>query len=61
MRVDLDVKFDEKDYVKSMGAKWDGARRVWYLENPETETLNHLLKYVKYPALLKSSKSKKEK
>lgn len=27
----LDVPFAEKDRVKRLGAKWDGAMRKWYI------------------------------
>ena len=35
MRVDLKVPFREKDLAKKRGARWDPARRVWYVENVE--------------------------
>jgi hypothetical protein len=31
MRIDLNVPFGEKDQAKMLGAKWDPARRVWYV------------------------------
>ena len=31
MRADLTVRFHEKDEVKSLGAEWDPAARVWYV------------------------------
>ena len=31
MRVDLDVPFKDKDEAKRLGAKWDIARRRWYV------------------------------
>ncbi|MFT4174225.1 MAG: DUF5710 domain-containing protein [Rhodocyclaceae bacterium] len=33
MRVDLRVPFAEKDEAKRLGAKWDPAKRVWYVVN----------------------------
>jgi Domain of unknown function (DUF5710) len=30
-RVDLQVPFQEKDEAKQLGARWDGAKRVWYV------------------------------
>lgn len=30
-RVDLKVPFSEKDQVKSLGARWDGERKIWYV------------------------------
>jgi hypothetical protein len=35
MRIDLEVPFAEKDLAKKRGARWDLARQVWYIENPE--------------------------
>ena len=33
MRTNLKVSFAEKDKVKALGARWDPALKVWYLEN----------------------------
>lgn len=33
MRTFLKVSFAEKDQVKALGARWDPARKVWYVEN----------------------------
>ncbi len=33
MRTNLNVTFPEKDEAKRLGAKWDTARKVWYVEN----------------------------
>ena len=33
MRTNLQVPFAEKDDAKRLGAKWDAARKVWYIEN----------------------------
>lgn len=35
MRIDLKVPYEEKDAAKKLGARWDGARRVWYLIDPQ--------------------------
>ena len=34
-RVDLSTSFDEKDEVKSMGAKWDKTTKKWYITGDE--------------------------
>ena len=31
MRLDLKVPFAEKDAAKKLGARWDAARKVWYV------------------------------
>ncbi|GAB3256874.1 DUF5710 domain-containing protein [Chitinimonas naiadis] len=33
MRTNLVVPFAEKDKAKKLGARWDPARKVWYVEN----------------------------
>lgn len=33
MRVNLKVPFAEKDGAKKLGAKWDAARKIWYVES----------------------------
>lgn len=33
MRTNLKVNFAEKDKVKALGARWDPALKVWYIEN----------------------------
>lgn len=35
VRVDLKVPFAEKDKAKRLGARWDAAKRVWYVEDKE--------------------------
>jgi hypothetical protein len=31
MRINLVTPFEEKDTVKALGARWDAARKVWYI------------------------------
>lgn len=33
MRTNLKVPFAEKDEAKKLGARWDAARKIWYVEN----------------------------
>ena len=33
MRINLQVPFVEKDAVKALGARWDGALKVWYIKD----------------------------
>lgn len=35
MRTNLKVPFQEKDKARALGAKWDLARRTWYIEDME--------------------------
>ena len=35
MRTNLKVPYDEKDDAKKLGARWDAARKTWYVENVE--------------------------
>ncbi|NMG43001.1 hypothetical protein GPA22_04560 [Aromatoleum toluvorans] len=32
MRMNLKVPFAEKDEAKKLGARWDAARKLWYIE-----------------------------
>ncbi len=38
MRINLTTPFAEKDQVKALGARWDVARKTWYIENVEDLT-----------------------
>jgi hypothetical protein len=33
MRLNLKVSFAEKDEAKKLGARWDAAQKVWYVES----------------------------
>lgn len=33
MRANLKVPFAEKDEAKKLGARWDAARKIWYVES----------------------------
>lgn len=33
MRTNLKVPFAEKDEAKKLGARWDAARKIWYVED----------------------------
>ncbi len=38
MRINLATPFAEKDQAKALGARWDAARKVWYVEDVEDLT-----------------------
>ncbi len=38
MRINLNCPYEEKDLAKHLGARWDGARKTWYIENIEDIT-----------------------
>ena len=44
MRVNLQVPYAEKDAAKRLGAQWDPARRVWYVQ--DLEKLEPFLKWM---------------
>lgn len=44
MRVDLNVPFSERNEVKKRGAKWDIARKVWYVV--DAENLEQFLRWI---------------
>ena len=33
MRINLVTPFAEKDAVKALGARWDAAKKLWYIED----------------------------
>ncbi|MBL8445178.1 MAG: hypothetical protein JNK52_14105 [Zoogloeaceae bacterium] len=33
MRMNLKVPFAEKDEAKKLGARWDAARKLWYIDD----------------------------
>jgi len=35
MRINLNCPYAEKDEAKSLGARWDAGRKVWYIEDVE--------------------------
>ena len=35
MRTNLQVPFAEKEAAKALGARWDGALKVWYVKDVE--------------------------
>lgn len=39
MRFDLKVPFAEKDAAKKLGARWDAARKLWYVADKADMTL----------------------
>lgn len=38
MRINLNCSYAEKDLAKSLGARWDIARKVWYIVDVEDLT-----------------------
>lgn len=55
MRVNLNVPFEQKDQAKRLGAKWDAARRIWYVE--DHPHLDHFAQWV--PSLAKKKSMEK--
>ena len=35
MRIDLKVPFPDNDKAKALGARWDIARKTWFIVDPE--------------------------
>lgn len=54
MRVNLRVPYAEKDEAKSLGARWDIARKTWYVV--DVEDLAPFLVWIQPGELLKASK-----
>lgn len=38
MRINLKTPFADKDAAKALGARWDGARKVWYITDVDDLT-----------------------
>lgn len=38
MRLNLKVPFAEKDEAKKLGARWDAARKIWYVDGKADST-----------------------
>ena len=52
MRIDLVTSFAEKEEAKALGARWDAAKRIWYVTDVEdlTPFLRWIPKAGKTPA-----------
>jgi len=48
----LQVPFSEKDEARRLGAKWNPARKLWYIEN--VEDMKPFLRWID-PSLLECS------
>ena len=44
MRINLVTPFAEKDAVKALGARWDGTRKVWYIQ--DVDDLSPFIKWI---------------
>jgi hypothetical protein len=38
MRINLKTPFADKDAAKALGARWDGAKKVWYITDVDDLT-----------------------
>ena len=53
MRTNLNVPFAQKDRARKLGAQWDAAKKIWYIEDVEDVRpfmqwmAPHLLKRIK--------------
>ena len=68
MRINLVTPFAEKDAVKALGARWDGAKKIWYITDaadltpfmrwiPNLEAAQDTFSPVSKPAPTKSATS----
>lgn len=48
--IDLNVPFHNKDQVKKLGAKFDGHKRVWYVEST-SPNIKELAKWITHEAI----------
>lgn len=63
MRIDLEVPYSEKDQAKSMGARWDGIKKCWYIKDKESldPFMQWMPSYLTAPHNSSLAKGKKEK
>ncbi len=63
MRTNLNVPYDEKDKAKRLGARWDAARKVWYVENVEhiERFMRWMPKHLLKPCVTLEKKIKRQK
>lgn len=48
MRINLTTPFAEKDAVKALGARWDAAKKVWYIK--DVADLSPFARWIPNPA-----------
>jgi hypothetical protein len=53
MRINLKCPYEEKDLAKSLGARWDIARKVWYIV--DVEDLTPFMRWIASESRLKPS------
>lgn len=60
MRTNLIVPYAEKDAARGLGARWDSARKVWYVEDVEhlERFMRWIPDYLKKPSVQTSAQSK---
>lgn len=54
MRINLNCPFPEKDQAKALGARWDGARKTWYIV--DVEDLTPFMRWIGHKAIEKAEK-----
>lgn len=45
MRIDLTAQYHERQEAKSLGARWDAAKKVWYIK--DMEDLTPFMKWIR--------------
>ena len=45
LKVYLDSQYEQKEFIKKLGGKWDPNRDQWYLLNPSDETIKKITDY----------------
>lgn len=59
MRIDLAVPYEEKDQARALGARWDRARRIWYVSN--ADDLAPFMRWIAHDHLRFPTKDRKRK
>ena len=55
-KVMLNVKYEEKDFAKNLGAKWDAKEKTWFFVGQVQAELQSYVVERKYPSYVRSEK-----
>lgn len=46
IRVKLRVRYDEREQVKQLGAKWDRKEKTWFVMIGPTRSINRFIRWI---------------
>mgnify|MGYP003430609254 FL=1 len=50
-RVDLLVPYSDKDFVKRLGARWDGDKKTWYVFLDQNRSIKPFTRWLRSPII----------